>query len=216
MSRNSWVYLNKFIDMKIEKLEKHKKMFLVEVVESTGYYVDVKFATDETGLQIFQGIPVIQSKYANVITQPQDIGILLNLEQRIDAFLEGKPQSSILESDYFVFLPLLTKQEYQLTPDKQRLTSPDLQTSLIIGNDGFTITAVESLNIEGSSVTIKSSDPISLGTGTELGAVLAELIDVLSSATTTPASPGAPCALDPGIVSQLNDIKSKLAEVLKS
>lgn len=214
--QHSWQYLNEFINMKIAQADAVNKMYLCKVTESLGYYVSVKFVTENEDATPITNIPVIQSKYHSIIVQPNDIGILINLGQSFGAYLEGKETAPITQSNYYVFLPLLTKSEYQGSADAQKLCSPDLSTSLEIADDGITILAVKQVSIEAEDVTIKATNPISFGTSDELGAVLAEFIDAVSQAMTTPTSPGSPATLDPSVIAQLSQIKAKLAQVLKS
>lgn len=237
---NNWVYLNKFIDSKIHQMQQDNRIYLAEVIESDGYVVSVKFASDETEKAPFDGIPVLQSKYDTCITQPGDYGLLLDLKANIGDLLSGVKGTSIVSSRFWVFIPLIAKADYTESYDALHrvISSPDRASSIKLGDDGLVIEIVagtsikaESFNIEATDITmkgessialesaavaIKGQDPIDFGTSQSLGAVLGEICDALSGFMTVPTSPGAPAAADPGFVAKISTAKSKLAQILKS
>lgn len=156
--KDSWVTLNRLIEKKIGENAPNLKAYLAEVVsdptaeqnadgERLGYYVSVKYARGGIGSQPLMKIPVIQSKYHSVITQPGDIGLLINAHQELGNLLEGKSPNKIAECNYFFFLPLMSKDDYQGSAESQILSSPDLQTFIKIADDGITMQSAGTMEV---------------------------------------------------------------------
>lgn len=148
---NNWMYLNKLITDKIlDTLP--TRCYYAQVLVSDGYFANVKLVTQESSLVPIMGVPIIQSKYDHPITKPGDKGLLLNVAQNIGGLIEGK-KTDMQKTDYFVFLPLITKSEYKGDPLHRLISSPSLKTFFKLGDDGIVLEATTT--ISGKAQTLK-------------------------------------------------------------
>ena len=148
---NNWMYLNKLITDKIlDTLP--TRCYYAQVLVSDGYFANVKLVTQESTLVPIMGVPIIQSKYDHPITKPGDKGLLLNVAQNIGGLIEGK-KTDMQKTDYFVFLPLITKSEYKGDPLHRLISSPSLKTFFKLGDDGIVLEATTT--ISGKAQTLK-------------------------------------------------------------
>lgn len=148
---NNWMYLNKLIADKIlDTLP--TRCYYAQVLVSDGYFANVKLVTQESTLVPIMGVPIIQSKYDHPITKPGDKGLLLNVAQNIGGLIEGK-KTDMQKTDYFVFLPLITKSEYKGDPLHRLISSPSLKTFFKLGDDGIVLEATTT--ISGKAQTLK-------------------------------------------------------------
>lgn len=148
---NNWMYLNKLITDKIlDTLP--TRCYYAQVLVSDGYFANVKLVTQESTLVPIMGVPILQSKYDHPITKPGDKGLLLNVAQNIGGLIEGK-KTDMQKTDYFVFLPLITKSEYKGDPLHRLISSPSLKTFFKLGDDGIVLEATTT--ISGKAQTLK-------------------------------------------------------------
>lgn len=148
---NNWMYLNKLIENKIlDTLP--TRCYYAQVLVSDGYFANVKLVTNESNRIPIMGVPIMQSKYDHPITKPGDKGLLLNVAQNIGGLVEGK-KTEIQKTDYFVFLPLITKSEYKGDPLHRLISSPSLKTFIKLGDDGIVLEATTT--ISGKAQTLK-------------------------------------------------------------
>ena len=147
----NWMYLNKLITDKIlDTLP--TRCYYAQVLVSDGYFANVKLVTQESTLVPIMGVPILQSKYDHPITKPGDKGLLLNVAQNIGGLIEGK-KTDMQKTDYFVFLPLITKSEYKGDPLHRLISSPSLKTFFKLGDDGIVLEATTT--ISGKAQTLK-------------------------------------------------------------
>lgn len=236
---DNWRFLNQLIDMKIGEKETNLKAYWVKVLTSDGYYASVKFATSETSTLPIPNVPILQSKYHTPIVMPGDEGLLLNLHQNLDPQLSGKTSQEIRNTNYYVFLPLISKANYKGAFNKQRISNSLLNTYIELADDGVTLESVQKLDItakettiasessleitsqkvsleSSGNLTIKASSPIEFGTSQTLGKALDDLCSALASFKTLPVSQGTPAAADPKFITKITQVQAALAQILKS
>lgn len=161
---NNWMYLNKLITDKIlDTLP--TRCYYAQVLVSDGYFANVKLVTNESNLVPIMGVPILQSKYDHPITKPGDKGLLLNVAQNIGGLVEGK-KTEIQKTDYFVFLPLITKSEYKGDPLHRLISSPTLKTFFKLGDDGIVLEATTT--ISGKAQTLKFEGKTSITGDTDI------------------------------------------------
>ena len=161
---NNWMYLNKLITDKIlDTLP--TRCYYAQVLVSDGYFANVKLVTNESNLVPIMGVPILQSKYDHPITKPGDKGLLLNVAQNIGGLVEGK-KTEIQKTDYFVFLPLITKSEYKGDPLHRLISSPTLKTFFKLGDDGIVLEATTT--ISGKAQTLKFEGETKITGGTSI------------------------------------------------
>lgn len=165
---DNWRFLNDFVNMKIGDHTNNLKAYWVKVLTSTGYYVSCKFATSEEAVLPMMQIPVMQSKYHSPIVMPGDEGLLINLHQNLDPQLSGKTSQEVVDSNYYAFLPLISKSNYKGEFNKQRISNSLLNTYIELADDGITfesiqkieIKSAESITIETKQTTLSSTDAL--------------------------------------------------------
>lgn len=183
---NNWVYLNKFIDNKITNLQNSGRIYLAEVISSDGYAVSVKFVSDEEDKAPFNGIPVLQSKYDTLITQPGDYGLLLDLRANIGDLLSGIKGTNIISSRFWVFIPLIAKTDYvEGTYDNLHriISSPDRASYIKIGDDGLVVEIVTDVTIKADKLNIETTTAANVKSG-EIGINGESAVKIESAAIT--------------------------------
>lgn len=227
---DEWYFLNEFIAKKAREQVGDLKIYLGKVVSSEGRMVEVKIAGDPAASETLKNIPVLQSKYDTQITQEGDLGLLLNLHQDISSLLGGlEPSEELPKWNFFVFLPIMSEEDYinaserGVDAEHKVICSPDTKTFLKIGNDGLVLEVVENMELKitkntelkTQKLTITAEDPIELGTSETLGAVLADLCDALQGFQSLPVAPNSPAVPDPGFITKITQISTKLKQILK-
>lgn len=153
---DNWRFLNDFVNMKIGEHTNNLKAYWVKVLTSDGYYVSCKFTTSEEAMLPMMQIPIMQSKYHSPIVMPNDEGLLINLHQNLDPQLSGKTSQEIVDSNYYVFLPLISKSNYKGEFNKQRISNSLLNTYIELADDGITFESIQKLDIKAKETTITS------------------------------------------------------------
>lgn len=105
--------------------------YYVEVDSTDGYYVSVKFFTGENSFKPIDNIPILQSPYLSPNVQQGDFGVILNIRNNIASILEGLENNNEFGSvgqNYFVFVPLLKKEQFQSAAELLEIKSPDLKS----------------------------------------------------------------------------------------
>lgn len=159
---DEWVYLNKFVEMKIDQRIPDTRWFLCEVIESDGYLVKIKYVTNEVDLEPLEGIPVLQSKYDSPVVMPGDWGLLIDIKQNISPLLEGVKNNPILNSSFFVFLPIVKKEDYADENFKNDglhrvIRSPDRASYIKLGDDGLVVEVVAATTMKAESLSIETT-----------------------------------------------------------
>lgn len=117
--------------------------FFVEVTESDGQFVTVKLATPgENTYTECKKVPIVQSPYISPIVNSGDKGVMINIHIDIGNLLEDKSiDGNIQGQDYCIFLPIITKQQFQSKTDTLTISSADLKSKIELTNEklGYTL-----------------------------------------------------------------------------
>lgn len=164
------------------------RCYFVEITDvKDGFLISCKLPTGENDFKSFDEIPVLQSQWSSPIVQKGDYGLLLDIKNNLDAYLQevqNDSQYGSLNQSYFVFLPIITKSQFNSSADKLSIFSADKQSKFELSNDETSLTA--------KSFKLTAQSPISAGTdaGTLKDAFSAvfDAIDALKNAAVVSGS----------------------------
>lgn len=211
---SQWDLLAKFVKQSANQAnitsKNAAKVFFVEVIQTDGYFVDVKLV-GEGASNTIEGIPVVQALYFAIPIQEGNKGLILNCHQNLGPLISGKNVKTLMNNDYYIFIPLPDKTQYRGNKDKFVITSPDGKNTIEIDNNGV-VQNVESFTLNSPEISVESENPMKIG---DLFSVLNSLCTELAGFKTAPVSPGSPAAADPGFITNVKKIQQDLAKVLK-
>lgn len=122
------------IDKRIKEKTEIINGILCKVEKVNGMYVDVKLLSQDTNITTLSNIPVVQSKYMQVIIQKGDIILLLNISIDISNLL--KEVSSLCKKrNYYIGIPLLLKSEYDNEEATLKITSNTQKSIITLNNE---------------------------------------------------------------------------------
>lgn len=146
------------VDRAVENIQGH---LFCEVITSDGYYAVVKPVSADKNIIPIQNVPVMQSPYYAPITMPGDFGLCLNVGLDLGQFLKGgNKRGRISGKSYYVFFPLLKKDDYNATNLKAVISSADLASKIELTNESIAIehTGNFEANIGGDSSLISQGN----------------------------------------------------------
>ncbi|HEC1823343.1 TPA: hypothetical protein R1765_001967 [Campylobacter coli] len=217
--------LNAVIDQPLEALNTFAKV--VEVYNN-GYTIDVELVLKSEGLEQYKNIPVLKNAYYNTPIRKDDIVVLLNLSHLQNSFIDtGVLENPVFMPSYFA-LPFVLKEKFKYT-NFFHLATPEGKTTAIANEtdvkienfSGNLLTNFKNTSIESSNLNLQSSNPISIKTTEELGKILIDLINILTTASTelVVAAQGVPHqhkSIDSSSSASLENIINRLQKVLKA
>lgn len=234
---NEYQYFEKYIREVINDNAPRFECFLSKVKSFDNLCVSVEIVNNANEIMELSQVPIIQSAYNQPFIQKGDYGIILPLNTSILNSLLEKENLFTQGINEYVFLPLVLKSKAITgAGDNATIQSPNSEIKATINNNGIEIISksdslkdndlsinsknkisLESadLSIKSDNVTIASSAPLEIGANDTLGSLIGELIDTLSSLTTTNAVVGSPCALNPATITQLATLKAKIQASFK-
>ncbi|EGV1470921.1 hypothetical protein JF110_001646 [Campylobacter jejuni] len=196
---------------------------IVKEVYDEGYSVDVELVLKSEGLETFKNIPVLKNPYYNTPIRKDDLVILLTLSHLQNNFLEtGELENPPMFQSYFA-LPYVLKRGFNDSKFTNffHLQTPEGKSKILLNEDRCEIDMKESsIQITSKQFGLTNTNPISLKTNEELGSILIDLINTLTSASTEliTAAQGIPHkhkSIDSSSSASLNDIANRLKKVLK-
>ena len=173
---NDYAYLSDFISEAIKNhTSKGAFCYFVSVKETNGFFVETEFTTNENQLMPIKEVPIIQSAYLSPIIQKGDFGLLIDIRLDLTNLLENKPLAENAQnSSFYVFLPLLQKQNFQSKANILSLKSADLKSKVELSN--------ESLKIECDLFDLRGKKPLKIkNDSTSLKEVLISLVETIDA-----------------------------------
>ncbi|HDZ5057793.1 TPA: hypothetical protein RTG63_001656 [Campylobacter jejuni] len=224
MDNNNSIFFIKGLNAVVEK-EPNLVNTYAKVVEvkDDGYNIDVELILKSEGLETFKNIPVLKHPYYNVPIRKDDLVILLTLSHLQENFLEtGELENPPLFQSYFA-LPYVLKENFEHAEYTNffHLRTPEGKSKITLNEDECKIDMENSsIDIKSKEFSIENKNPISLKTQEELGSILIDLINILTSSSTEliVASQGVPHkhkSIDSSSSASLNSIANRLKKVLK-
>lgn len=192
-------------------------------VYNEGYFIDVELILKSDGLETYKNIAVLKNKYFNTPILKDDIVILITLSHLTNDFLESGELENPSPMQSYLALPYVLKKDFENQEFKNffYLRTPKNKVKIDITENVINIDAKEAeTSLNTNELNIVSKEPISFKTNEELGKILSDLINILSSAQTEigggGGTPHIHKSIDSSSVASLNDIKNRLSQVLKT
>lgn len=173
-----------------------QKTRLVKVDSTDGFVADVLELDKEgnviEGRSAISNVTILQSKYFSPCLQKDDIGILLNIGCYIGNILYGIIESETLDDDYYVFIPIVKKDDFKSKSSEFMIQSLDEKSKIVVDNlninetttnkslvceknisetakENITITSEKALSLKGKdSVTIASDSKIEINSTADM------------------------------------------------
>lgn len=236
---NNDKYFNEYVRNIVKEYSNESTCKLCKVVSYDNQFVEVECVNTEGG--VLKQIPIIASKYVRPFIQQGDLGLLLNIRGNIFNYLINE-ENMFTQGNGYVYAPLISKDEIVVgnnNGNNMIITSPDSKNTIDYSNKGKTSKLVKkSENIDTTldsiskgNVTIESkallsllsSKPIVVKTGENLGSLLVEILNTLSTAIQQAGVPiiidtytgGGSSKLNAGVPSSISTLNSQIARLKK-